>query len=60
MPAKIEIKQIKGVAGVNAHQRRVLKALGLRRREQSVVHDDTPQIKGMVNKVAHLVQVTHK
>jgi large subunit ribosomal protein L30 len=60
MPAKIEIKQIKGAAGLTDHQRRVLRALGLRRREQSVVHDDTPQIKGMVTKVAHLVKVTQK
>lgn len=60
MPAKIEIKQIKGVAGTTAHQRRVLKALGLTKREQVVVHDDSAQIKGMVTKVAHLVQVTPK
>ena len=60
MPAKIEIKQIKGVAGTSAHQRRVLKALGLRKREQVVVHDDSAQIMGMVIKVAHLVQVTPK
>jgi large subunit ribosomal protein L30 len=58
MPAKIKIKQIRGVAGTSAHQRRVLRALGLRKREQVVVHDDSPQILGMVTKVAHLVQVT--
>jgi len=31
--------------------------LGLRKRNQSVVHNETPQIKGMINKVAHLVKV---
>jgi large subunit ribosomal protein L30 len=60
MPAKIEIKQIKGISGRTAHQRRVLRSLGLRHCEQTVTHDDTPQIKGMINKVAHLVKVTQK
>ncbi len=60
MPAKIEIMQIKGVSGHTDHQRRVLRALGLTRREQKVIHEDTPQIKGMINKVAHLVKVTQK
>jgi len=58
MANQIKIKQIKGVAGTSQHQRRVLRALGLSRREQTVVHYNTPQIMGMVNKVFHLVKVT--
>lgn len=58
MARQIEIKQIKGVAGTSQHQRRVLKALGLRHREHTVIHYDTPQIRGMITKVFHLVRVT--
>jgi large subunit ribosomal protein L30 len=60
MANQIKIKQVKGVAGTSAHQRRVLKALGFTHREQVVVHDDTPQIRGMVTKVSHLVKVLDK
>jgi large subunit ribosomal protein L30 len=60
MSKQIEIQQIKSVAGTSQHQRRVLLALGLRHREHTVVHNDSSQIRGMVNKVAHLVKVTRK
>ena len=60
MPGKLEIKQTKSLAGNNAHQRRVIKALGLRHREQVVIHDDTPIIRGMINKVAHIVEVKER
>ena len=39
-------------------QRRTLRALGIRRHQQSVVHDDTPAIRGMIAKVDYLVEVT--
>jgi large subunit ribosomal protein L30 len=58
MAEKLEIKQIRSVAGANRQQRKNLKALGLRRREQVVVHDDTPTIRGMIRMVAHMVNVT--
>ncbi len=60
MAGKLEIKQIRSVAGSNKNQRLNLKALGLRRREQVVVHSDTPIIRGMINKVAHMVRVTEQ
>ena len=60
MSAKLEIKQTRGVAGLTERQRRVLRALGLRHREHVVTHNDTPQIRGMIDKVAHLVLVTQK
>jgi large subunit ribosomal protein L30 len=34
-----------------------VRALGLRRMHQTVEHEDVPQIRGMVNKISHLVQV---
>ena len=57
MAKQIKIQQVKGVAGTSQHQRKILRALGLRRREQIVVHYDTPQILGMVKKVSHLTKV---
>ena len=46
-----------GYAGV---QKRTLKALGLRRLNQSVIHDDSYAIRGMIDKVRHLVKVEEK
>ncbi|UCC79318.1 MAG: 50S ribosomal protein L30 [Candidatus Zixiibacteriota bacterium] len=60
MAGKLEVKQIRSVAGATQNQRRNLKALGLRRREYVVVHDDTPIIRGMIKKVAHMVRVTER
>lgn len=57
MAARLEIKQIRSVAGASELQRRNLRALGLRRREQTVIHHDTGTIRGMILKVAHLVTV---
>ena len=57
---KLEIKQIRSVAGANKIQRKNLIALGLRHREQVVVHDDTPIIRGMIKKVAHMVLVSEQ
>ncbi len=55
--AKLKITQVRSVIGRPANQRRVVAALGLRRREAVVVHNDTPAIRGMVFKVRHLVSV---
>ena len=49
----------KSMIGRREHQRRVLAGLGLRRIDQSVVRPDTPAIRGMIAKVAHLVDVQH-
>lgn len=57
---KLEIKQIRSVAGASKVQRKNLIALGLRHREQVVVHDNTPIIRGMINKVSHMVLVTEQ
>ncbi|MCY3543701.1 MAG: 50S ribosomal protein L30 [Chloroflexota bacterium] len=43
--------------GYKRDQRRTIEALGLRKLHQTVVHDDTPSIRGMVFKVRHLVEV---
>ena len=54
---KLKITQTKSVIDSPSRQRRTLEALGIRRMHQTVEHDDTPQIRGMVDKVRHLVDV---
>lgn len=55
--AKIKVTQIKSGIDRPERQKRTLAALGLRKLNASVEVDATPQIQGMVNKVAHLVKV---
>lgn len=56
--AQIAIKQIKSRINCPAVQKRTLDALGLRKMNHTVVHEDTPAILGMVKAVHHLVEVT--
>ena len=56
--AQIAIKQIKSRNNRPAVQKRTLDALGLRKMNHTVVHEDTPSILGMVKAVHHLVEVT--
>lgn len=55
--AKLRIKQIRSGIGRQFTQKRTVKALGIRRMHQVVEHDDTPTIRGMINKVSHLLEV---
>lgn len=57
--AKIKIKQVKSRINRPARQKRTLDALGLRKMNQVVEMEDTPQVLGMINQVRHLVQVTN-
>ena len=57
MARRIRIRQIKSASGHPADQGRTVRALGIRRMQQEVEHNDTPQIRGMVFKVRHLVKV---
>jgi large subunit ribosomal protein L30 len=54
---KIEITQVRSGIGRIAKHRRTLRALGIKRHQQSVVHEDNPAIRGMVAQVSHLVSV---
>jgi large subunit ribosomal protein L30 len=54
---KLHITWVKSSIGYADDQKRTLKALGLRRLNQCVSHDDTASIRGMINKVKHLVKV---
>jgi large subunit ribosomal protein L30 len=53
--AKIKITQIKSQIGSDKTQKATLIALGIKKLNHSVVHEVTPQIMGMVNKLHHLV-----
>jgi len=55
--AKIKITKVRSDIKRPENQKRILKALGLKKMGQSVVHEDTPNILGMINKVNHLVSV---
>ncbi len=54
---KIKITLMKGLSGRKPRQVKTVKALGLGKRQSSVVKEATDQIKGMVAKVSHLVTV---
>ncbi len=56
--AKLRIKLVRSQIGYDQSQRRTVKALGLKRLQQEVEHEDTPTIRGMVHKVRHLVNVS--
>lgn len=56
--AQIKITQTKSRINCPAVQKRTLGALGLRKMNHTVVKEDTPSIRGMVQKVHHLVTVT--
>jgi large subunit ribosomal protein L30 len=54
---KLKITQIGSGIDRKFNQKRTIRALGLRRMHHTVVHEDTPQIRGMVSKIQHLVRV---
>ena len=54
MAKKLEITLKRSVIGRTQDQRKTVKALGLRKINQTVVHEDNPAIRGMINKVSHL------
>ncbi|RKY59767.1 MAG: 50S ribosomal protein L30 [Candidatus Latescibacterota bacterium] len=53
----LEVRLVRSVIGASERQKRTVRALGLRKIGQKVVHKDLPQIRGMVRKVSHLVEV---
>ena len=57
---KLAITQRRSTIGRTQKQRDTIRALGIRRIHHRVVHEDTPQIRGMINKVLHLVEVEER
>ncbi len=56
-PHKLAITLVRSCIGHPVKHKVVVRSLGLRRLHQTVIHLDTPQIRGMINKVSHLLQV---
>lgn len=54
---KLRITYTKSAIGYEKSQKGTIKALGFRRLNQTVEHEDTPDIRGMIEKVSHLVTV---
>jgi large subunit ribosomal protein L30 len=57
MASKLKITMKRSLIGLKQTQRGTLKALGLRKPQQSVTQPDTPSVRGQVAKVSHLVEV---
>ena len=54
---KIRLTLVRSPIGYPEPQKRTVRALGLRRMHQTIEHTDSPALRGMINKVIHLVQV---
>ena len=55
--AKIKIKQVRSKIDRPERQKRTLEALGLKKINQVVEHESTPQIMGMLNAIKHLIEI---
>ena len=54
----LEITLVKSTIGYKPKAKLTIAALGLKKINQSVIKSDTPQIRGMINKISYLVKVT--
>ena len=57
MATKLKITQRRSVIGRPMKHKRTAKALGLRRINQTVVHEDSPSVRGMIFQIKHLIEV---
>lgn len=57
MAKQLKITLKKSIIGRNQRQRKTIEALGLKKIGQTVVHDDTPQIRGMIHKKDFMLDV---
>jgi large subunit ribosomal protein L30 len=56
----LTVTLVKSIIGQKPKTRATVRSLGLRRMQQTVEHQDTPDVRGMLHKVAHLVKVEEK
>lgn len=54
--AKLKVTYVKSSIGYQQRQKDTVRSLGLRRLNQTVIHDDNPVVRGMVDAVRHLVR----
>lgn len=55
--SRLKVTQAKSVIGAKEVHKRTVRALGLKRIRDVKIHEDTPQVRGMVHQVTHLVTV---
>ncbi|TET53252.1 MAG: 50S ribosomal protein L30 [Actinobacteria bacterium] len=55
--AKIKVTQKRSTIGRTVNQKRTVRALGLKRISDSAIHNESPQVLGMIDKVKHLIEV---
>ncbi|GAA2835823.1 50S ribosomal protein L30 [Crossiella cryophila] len=55
--AKLKVTQTRSIIGCKQNQRDTIRTLGLRKIRQSVVREDSPQVRGLIHTVRHLVAV---
>jgi large subunit ribosomal protein L30 len=56
-PKRLKITQIRSGIGRKESHRRTLRALGIKRHQQSVVHEATPAIQGMIDQISFMLRV---
>jgi large subunit ribosomal protein L30 len=54
---RVRVTQVRSEIGFDRRQRATLRGLGIRRMQQTVELEDTPQVRGMIRKVLHLLRV---
>lgn len=57
---KLKVRLVRSLIGLSPKQEATVKALGLRRINQTVEHEDTPAIRGMIAAVPHVLEVRHE
>ena len=57
---KLRIRQVKSSIGTKREHREVLRGLGLRRIRHEVVREDSPAVRGMVDKVSYLLEISEE
>ena len=57
---KLQVTLVKSTIGYPKRQKATVRALGLRRMHQTVEHVDSPALRGMLNKVSHLIKVVEE
>jgi large subunit ribosomal protein L30 len=56
--SSLKIKQVRSANGANQKQRDTLRTLGLGKMNREVERPDSPQLRGMIHRVRHLIEVT--
>ncbi len=57
MEKKLKVTQVKSLIGSHPKHKRTMKAIGFHRNNETLIKNDTPQLRGMLHQVRHLVRV---